>query len=74
MRRRRARLGETTAELNAEKESISSRLGSVQDQKYELEINDEKRDAARHLQEQAVGRTSEYSYIQAMEFRSRCSS
>ena len=57
----KSRLGETTAELNAEKESISSRLGSVQDQKYETQLDTYKN---RLWEDFGV------SYIQAMEFRS----
>ena len=66
----KSRLGETTAELNAEKESISSRLGSVQDQKYELEIKNAKNETQLDTYKNRLWEDFGVSYIQAMEFRS----
>lgn len=66
----KSRIGEATAELSAEKESIDNRLGSVQDQKYELEIKNAKNETQLDTYKNKLWEDFGVSYIQAMEFRS----
>ncbi|MBR3787599.1 MAG: chromosome segregation protein SMC [Firmicutes bacterium] len=56
--------------LNAEKETIDSKMNSLQNQKYELEIKNAKNETQLDTYKDKLWEDFEISYIQAMEFKS----
>lgn len=66
----KADISGNTARLSAEKEAVSSKLSSVQGQKYELEIKNAKNETQLDTYKNKLWEDFGVSYIQAMEFKS----
>lgn len=66
----KAEAARDVAALNSEKEAVNSKMTSLQNQKYELEIKNARNETQLDTYKDRLWEDFEISYIQAMEFKS----